>query len=210
MRAPRESRGFARCRVESRRRLRRRRLARGALAGIHVPRRAAANGRARRGGPRVRAATPSSRPARESARPSRTCCRCCLLQRRAIISTGTHTLQDQLFGRDLPLLGAVIGRPMEVAVLKGRSNYLCWHRLDAAARDGTRDAPTLAALRALDAWGQTSDTGDLTELEDLADDHRNARPGHFDRRQLLGKRMRVRRSLLRRSRRAGARKPPRS
>ncbi|HVJ29540.1 MAG TPA: DEAD/DEAH box helicase, partial [Gammaproteobacteria bacterium] len=40
-----------------------------------------------------------------------------LLGRRAIISTGTHTLQDQLFGRDLPLLGAVVGRPMEVAVL---------------------------------------------------------------------------------------------
>ncbi len=94
-----------------------------------------------------------------------------LLQRRAIISTGTHTLQDQLFSRDLPLLGAVVGRPMQVAVLKGRSNYLCWHRLDAAARDGTRDAQTVAALRALDAWGQTSDTGDLTELEDLADDH---------------------------------------
>jgi ATP-dependent DNA helicase DinG len=93
------------------------------------------------------------------------------LERRAIISTGTHTLQDQLFGRDLPLLGSVIGRPMQVAVLKGRGNYLCWHRLDAASRAGTRDAPTAAALRALDAWGQASDTGDLTELEDLADDH---------------------------------------
>src|SRR5688572_31658410 len=94
-----------------------------------------------------------------------------LLQRRAIIATGTHTLQDQLFSRDLPLLGAVVGRPMQVAVLKGRGNYLCWHRLDAAVRDGTRDAQTVAALRALDAWGQTSNTGDLTELEDLADDH---------------------------------------
>jgi len=94
-----------------------------------------------------------------------------LLRRRAIISTGTHTLQDQLFGRDLPLLGAVVGRPMEVALLKGRSNYLCWHRLDAALRDGTRDAATVAALGALETWGKTSDSGDLTELEDLADDH---------------------------------------
>jgi ATP-dependent DNA helicase DinG len=93
-----------------------------------------------------------------------------LLQRRAIISTGTHTLQDQLFDRDLPLLGAVVGRPMEVAVLKGRGNYLCWHRLDAALRDGTRDATTVAALQALDAWGQTSASGDLTELEDLGED----------------------------------------
>ena len=94
-----------------------------------------------------------------------------LLERRAIISTGTHTLQDQLFDRDLPLLGAVVGRPMEVALLKGRSNYLCWHRLDAALRDGTRDAATVAALGALDAWAKSSDSGDLTELEDLADDH---------------------------------------
>jgi len=93
-----------------------------------------------------------------------------LLERRAIISTGTHTLQDQLFGRDLPLLGAIVGRPMRVAVLKGRGNYLCWHRLDAARRDGTRDATTIAALQALDSWGQASDTGDLTELEDLAED----------------------------------------
>jgi len=60
-----------------------------------------------------------------------------LLERRAIISTGTHTLQDQLFGRDLPLLGAIVGRPMRVAVLKGRGNYLCWHRLDTARRDIT-------------------------------------------------------------------------
>jgi ATP-dependent DNA helicase DinG len=93
-----------------------------------------------------------------------------LLERRAIISTGTHTLQDQLFGRDLPLLGAVVGRPMQVAVLKGRGNYLCWHRLEAALHEGTHDGATLAALRALSAWGQTSDSGDLTELEDLAED----------------------------------------
>jgi ATP-dependent DNA helicase DinG len=90
--------------------------------------------------------------------------------RRAIISTGTKTLQDQLFARDLPLLGAVIGRPMQVALLKGRNNYLCWHRLETALHDGTRDAETLGALRALSQWGHTSDSGDLTELEDFADD----------------------------------------
>src|SRR4029079_16408762 len=48
---------------------------------------------------------------------------------RAIISTGTRTLQDQLFARDLPLLGALLGRPVRIALLKGRGNYLCWHRL---------------------------------------------------------------------------------
>jgi ATP-dependent DNA helicase DinG len=91
--------------------------------------------------------------------------------RRAIVSTGTKTLQDQLFARDLPLLGAVIGRPMQVALLKGRNNYLCWHRLETALHDGTRDAETLGTLRALAEWGQTSDSGDLTELEDFAEDH---------------------------------------
>jgi ATP-dependent DNA helicase DinG len=94
-----------------------------------------------------------------------------LADRRAIISTGTRTLQDQIFSRDLPLLGAVIGRPMQVALLKGRNNYLCWHRLEIAVNDGTRDPVTLGALHALRAWGRTSDSGDLTELEDLAEDH---------------------------------------
>jgi ATP-dependent DNA helicase DinG len=44
---------------------------------------------------------------------------------RVIVSTGTRTLQDQLFHRDLPMLGAALGRAVNVALLKGRSNYLC-------------------------------------------------------------------------------------
>src|SRR6478609_924943 len=90
--------------------------------------------------------------------------------RRAIISTGTRTLQDQLFARDLPLLGALLGRPVRIALLKGRGNYLCWHRLEAALHDGTRDAATLAELRAIANWGRASTRGDLTELEDLEND----------------------------------------
>ncbi|MGH8261867.1 MAG: DEAD/DEAH box helicase, partial [Steroidobacteraceae bacterium] len=49
--------------------------------------------------------------------------------RHVIISTGTRTLQDQLFHRDLPAVAAALGRPVKVAVLKGRANYLCLHRL---------------------------------------------------------------------------------
>ena len=90
--------------------------------------------------------------------------------RRAIVSTGTRTLQDQLFARDLPLLGALLGRPARVALLKGRNNYLCWHRIDTALNDGTRDAGTLAELRAIANWGSASVRGDLTELEDLEDE----------------------------------------
>jgi ATP-dependent DNA helicase DinG len=90
--------------------------------------------------------------------------------RRAIISTGTRTLQDQLFDRDLPLLGALLGRPVRIALLKGRGNYLCWHRIEAALHEGTRDAATLAELRAIANWGRASERGDLTELEDLEND----------------------------------------
>ena len=73
--------------------------------------------------------------------------------------------------RSLPLLGSVVGRPMKVALLKGRNNYLCWHRLENALHDGTRDAETLGALRALSQWGRTSATGDLTELQDFEEDY---------------------------------------
>jgi Rad3-related DNA helicase len=59
--------------------------------------------------------------------------------RHVIISTGTRTLQDQLFHRDLPAVAAALGRPVNVAVLKGRSNYLCRHRLDLATRGLTLD-----------------------------------------------------------------------
>lgn len=90
--------------------------------------------------------------------------------RRAILSTGTKTLQDQLYGRDLPALGAVIGRPVDVALLKGRGNYLCRHRLETACRDSAAPAPLRDSLTALAEWSRSSATGDVTELEDLNDE----------------------------------------
>src|SRR5262245_64338512 len=61
--------------------------------------------------------------------------------RHVIISTGTRTLQDQLFHRDLPAVSAALGRPVKLALLKGRANYLCRHRLKLA-----RSAPDLLSL----------------------------------------------------------------
>src|SRR3974390_80117 len=63
--------------------------------------------------------------------------------RRVIVSTGTRTLQDPLYHRDLPLLGRALRRPVRVALLKGRANYLCRHRL-AMART-TPDFPAVGA-----------------------------------------------------------------
>src|SRR5688500_7279776 len=57
--------------------------------------------------------------------------------RRIIISTGTRTLQDQLYARDLPTVAAALGCPVRVALLKGRSNYLCVHRLELAEQQLT-------------------------------------------------------------------------
>lgn len=45
---------------------------------------------------------------------------------KVIVSTGTKALQDQLFHRDLPAVREALAVPIKVALLKGRSNYLCW------------------------------------------------------------------------------------
>ena len=58
--------------------------------------------------------------------------------RRVIVSTGTRALQDQLFHRDLPSICGALGRPVRVALLKGRANYLCRHRLELARAAGLR------------------------------------------------------------------------
>jgi len=91
---------------------------------------------------------------------------------RVMISTGTRTLQDQLFHRDLPLLAAALGRPARVALLKGRSNYLCRARLQNIGRQG-ETLPSLAdpLLARISDWSLATRTGDLAELPELADAH---------------------------------------
>jgi ATP-dependent DNA helicase DinG len=92
--------------------------------------------------------------------------------RRVIVSTGTRTLQDQLYRRDLPAISAALGRPVRIALLKGRANYLCLHRLDlaeqqAAARGLKREvAVGLAQVR---AWSRTTREGDIAELAQLSE-----------------------------------------
>jgi ATP-dependent DNA helicase DinG len=90
--------------------------------------------------------------------------------RSVIISTGTRTLQDQLFRRDLPLLAKALGMPVTVALLKGRGNYLCRHRLDLVAKQRTLFPGERAAARVLarvSRWAATTKSGDLAELTDL-------------------------------------------
>jgi ATP-dependent DNA helicase DinG len=89
--------------------------------------------------------------------------------RKTIISTGTKTLQDQLYHRDLPLVGKVLGRPVTTALLKGRANYLCLHRLESVAPEaaGAASANDLDAVR---RWRHATESGDRAELTDVAED----------------------------------------
>jgi ATP-dependent DNA helicase DinG len=92
--------------------------------------------------------------------------------RRVIISTGTRNLQDQLFHRDLPTVAAAIGRPARVALLKGRANYLCLHRLELAeqqAADRGLRREVAAALGRVRAWARVTKEGDIAELAQLSD-----------------------------------------
>ena len=92
--------------------------------------------------------------------------------RRVIISTGTRNLQDQLFHRDLPTVSAAIGRPARVALLKGRANYLCIHRLEMAEQQAVSRGlrrEVAAALSRVRAWAQVTKEGDISELAQLSD-----------------------------------------
>jgi len=87
--------------------------------------------------------------------------------RKTIISTGTKALQDQLYHRDLPLISKAVGRPVETALLKGRANYLCRHRLDQL----TDVAATLSNdLDEVKKWRYRTESGDRAELTDVAED----------------------------------------
>jgi ATP-dependent DNA helicase DinG len=82
---------------------------------------------------------------------------------RTIISTGTKTLQDQLYFRDLPLVRDTLGLSRRIALLKGRANYLCLHRMDLARSEGR--LPSREAVRELEdvlAWSARTVDGDLS------------------------------------------------
>lgn len=88
--------------------------------------------------------------------------------RRALVSTATKSLQDQLYLRDLPRLCEVLSLPLRLALLKGRASYLCRWRLQQA--EATAQLPDRFAVRALQrvaVWAQATATGDLAEVEGL-------------------------------------------
>ena len=92
---------------------------------------------------------------------------------RVLLSTATKTLQDQLFGRDLPRLVEALGLPVRTALLKGRASYLCLHRMESARQEATfPDRASVRALAKIEEWALVTRTGDLAELPGL--DERSA------------------------------------
>lgn len=90
---------------------------------------------------------------------------------KTIISTGTKTLQDQLYKRDLPLLREALKAPLTAALLKGRANYVCRYRLErslAAARLRSREE--IAHLQAIARFAKITRTGDKAECGNAPED----------------------------------------
>ena len=86
---------------------------------------------------------------------------------KVIISTGTKNLQDQLFSRDVPVVRDSLTVPVTVALLKGRGNYLCRHRL-ALAEDDRYTSPEQAdKIRRIRTWGSQTQRGDIAECDTI-------------------------------------------
>ena len=90
---------------------------------------------------------------------------------RTIISTGTKTLQDQLYFRDLPMVKKALGSTLNTALLKGRANYLCLHRMEQARKDGRLPSrESTSELEAIRQWAPVSEDGDLSISKVIAED----------------------------------------
>ncbi len=90
---------------------------------------------------------------------------------RAVISTGTKNLQEQLLRKDVPLLEELLGHKLHVALMKGRGNFLCLQKWDEKVRkpmlEGTAD---LTDFSLIDDWVKNTETGDRAELPTLRAD----------------------------------------
>jgi ATP-dependent DNA helicase DinG len=90
---------------------------------------------------------------------------------KVIVSTGTKTLQDQLFRRDLPLVRDALGVSVDVALLKGRANYVCRYHLERNLADGRLASREDAAqLQRIGRFARVSTSGDRGELAEVPED----------------------------------------
>ena len=89
---------------------------------------------------------------------------------KVIVSTGTKTLQDQLFNKDLPMVRDALKAPVRVALLKGRANYVCPYHLERALADGrflTRE--DAADARRISVFAKVTKSGDKAECLEVSE-----------------------------------------
>src|SRR5919109_636997 len=90
--------------------------------------------------------------------------------KRVVVATATKALQEQLLNKDVPAAARALGREVDVAVLKGRQNYLCRRSIDGVQLLGGAAGALLASaedareFQRLRDWTQTTETGDRAEL----------------------------------------------
>jgi len=94
-----------------------------------------------------------------------------LCEERVIISTGSKTLQDQLYHKDLPLVRKALKSAVKTALLKGRANYLCSHRLKTTLDEGRLpDRKSVTWLHRIRDWSELTSQGDIAELSAVPHD----------------------------------------
>lgn len=91
---------------------------------------------------------------------------------KVLVSTGTRTLQDQLFRRDIPRLREALSLPITVALLKGRGNYVCHYHLERLSGDdrALRSRAEVGQLRHIQVFAKKSRSGDRAELAEVPED----------------------------------------
>ncbi len=94
-----------------------------------------------------------------------------LAQRRAVVSTATKALQQQLLEHDVPLLAAALGAPVSARLMKGRGNYLCLTRARLEfSQPHLKGLANEEEIARLAAFAEHTETGDRAEVKELADD----------------------------------------
>ncbi|BCB27155.1 helicase [Sulfurimicrobium lacus] len=90
---------------------------------------------------------------------------------KVIVSTGTKTLQDQLYNRDIPAVRAALQVPVSVAILKGRANYVCHYHLERTRNEGRFfNREDVKYLPLIERYAKVSDNGDKSGLGAVPED----------------------------------------
>ncbi len=94
-----------------------------------------------------------------------------LSRQKVVISTGTRHLQDQLYFKDLPAILDIVKTPVSTALLKGRANYLCVHRLEHhAPRIQANIRQNAKKIQIIQDWSRVTKTGEIAEINSIGED----------------------------------------